>query len=709
MTVHLLKNNFSRGEFSPKSHSRVDLELYGGGAETLRNFIANQVGGIRRRSGSRFAGEAKYSDKLATFIPFVFSSTGDAYMLEFGHQYVRFWVSGPAQVLNGSLTPLEVATPYDHLDVADIQFTQVGDAIYLAHNDYEPRKLVRASSTSWSLGVVDFFDGPYLSINDTDTTVYVDEAVPDLVEGTTVTLVFSATTGVNDGLGLQASDVGRHLRVRSTVNFSGQGGGANTWMFGKIDAVNSTTSVEFECLRVGDGIAEVDNRTNAGGIPVGTPSKSWRLGAFSTLTGWPRCVEVFESRLVWANTRFQPRTLFFSRTGLPADYAPSAGNSVVEASHGMVLTVLAGLVDQILWLKEAPRLQIGTSSGIRTLGGSDTTQALSPTNISQRLEVNYGVSDAVPPAVGSAGIACGMYGKSLCAVYFDYRVNQIVAPDISRLHEHLFTTGVRKIVYQQVPESVLWARNGDGTIVGVTFDQEQNVAAFHRHDFGGDSIVVDVGAMPGTDRTEVWLLVSRTINGQHKVYVEVVDADFDLELDTLESAFFVDCGATYNGAATNTVSGLTHLAGESVIALVDGVVIRNLTVGLNGVLTLPDNRTGSFIHVGYAITSEFKTLRPPHQGQDGFILGRKQRVPWALVEILKTGGLKIGRNADDVATVEDRLTDTPFGEATPLKHGGYKVPIDDKFSDGGRVYGVITDPLPGYIRSLLIALDFETR
>lgn len=70
--------------------------------------------------------------------------------------------------------------------------------------------------------------------------------------------------------------------------------------------------------------------------------------------------------------------------------------------------------------------------------------------------------------------------------------------------------------------------------------------------------------------------------------------------------------------------------------------------------------------------------------------------------------MRVGRDEDNNATLEDRLNETPFGVPTPLKHGVYKVKVEDVQADGGRVYGVVTDPLPAYVRSLLVALDFES-
>lgn len=705
MTVHLLKNLWSRGEFSPKSRSRVDLEQYAGGAEILRNAIAVPQGGIRRRSGTRFFGSTKFPEREVAFIPFVFTSTGDTYILEFGDLYIRFWTRNGqiADPINPTI-PYEIASVYTHDEVQQIQFVQVGNVLYLAHERHYPRTLTRNSHQSWTLANFPFVDGPYYPINDTTTSVTGSAAYD---EGTTTTLTFSSVNGINNNTGFNAGDVGRHVRVKPS---------GGRWIYGTISVVTDTTHVNVLWVRVGDGTSSGDDVTTAGGT-FGTATKSWRLGSITATPAaaaaqfpfqFPACVEVFESRLIWANTADQPRTLWASRTGLPADYAPSTGDGTVSADHGFHLTILAGRADEILWLREAPRLQIGTSAGIRTIGASDTVQALSSTNVSQRLEISYGVNEVPPAHTGDANIAAARFGRAVRHVYFDYQVNSIVAPDISRLHEHLFTGGIKKLVYQQVPEGIVWALMEDCTVVGITFDQQERIVAYHRHDFGDDALVTDIEVIPGSTRDELWLSVVRFINGAQVRYVEQLEQDFDPVIDALEEAFFVDCGLTYDDAPTNAIAGLTHLADQDVIALADGVVIRNLHIDVNGILVLPDGREASKIHVGKVITTEFKTLRPPHQQEDGWILGRSQRVAQATVEVIATGGLSVGSRPEAVQPIQNRLGGTPFGVPTPLKDGVYEVPVQDRWEDGGQVYGVITDPLPGFVRSILIRLDAET-
>ena len=92
-----LQNSFSSGEFSPLASARVDSQRYAAGLATCINYIPTIQGGLVRRSGTKFVSEVKTSSLATRIINFEFSTT-QAYILEFGNLYVRFYKD------NGSIT-----------------------------------------------------------------------------------------------------------------------------------------------------------------------------------------------------------------------------------------------------------------------------------------------------------------------------------------------------------------------------------------------------------------------------------------------------------------------------------------------------------------------------------------------------------------------------------------------------------------------------
>ena len=65
----------------------------------------------------------------------------------------------------------QITTEYTDSQLADLQFAQSADVMYITHPAHEPTKLTRTGHTSWTIADVDFEKGPYLDDNTTDTTL----------------------------------------------------------------------------------------------------------------------------------------------------------------------------------------------------------------------------------------------------------------------------------------------------------------------------------------------------------------------------------------------------------------------------------------------------------------------------------------------------------------------------------------------------------
>jgi hypothetical protein len=203
-----LINNFSAGEISPLIKDRVDLSIYQNSCLTLENCFILPQGGVVGRPGTYFVNETKDSTKKFRLVPFHFSNS-QAYALEFGNQYIRFytnpagvggrivagspsaWVTATVYfegdfVTNGGFTYIcliahtsgavfatdlgagkwllssiyELSSPYLEADLFEPQFESSADTIFIAHNDYATRQLQRYSHTKWILKAVDFSPAP---------------------------------------------------------------------------------------------------------------------------------------------------------------------------------------------------------------------------------------------------------------------------------------------------------------------------------------------------------------------------------------------------------------------------------------------------------------------------------------------------------------------------------------------------------------------
>lgn len=671
MAQRLLKATLTRGELTPLAQARVDTELYQQAAEIVQDFYVLKEGGVRRRPGTRYRGEAKHANKDTRFLDFRFSAT-QAYAIELGDIYARFWTSG-GQILSGA-SPYEIVSPYPESSLRSLQWVQSGDVIYVAHRSMtiKPRKLVRTSDTSWAFSVVDFIDGPYLPINDVNNT-----CTPSVTPatGSTSVLTFANTNGINNNTGLQTTDVGRMVRL--------QLGGK--WSWGKITVRTSTTVCTVQWT---DG--------QGGGT---TASLSWRFGAFSDTTGYPGAVAIFQGRVFWGGTPVNPRYIGYSYSGLPERFFPSEVDGTVTDASGGAIDLLAG--DEILWMQESSRLQIGTPSGVRSLGAQDIDQTFGPRNISQKLEIPDGVSSVRPCVVGSSTVHCGRFEKTIHDLYYDFQVNSLVNPELSVTAEHLSYPGVKELAFQQQPHRRLFAIV-DGGLISTTINRFEKVAGFSHHSVSGT--IISMTSVPGDAQDDVWMVVRRTVNNVQKQYVETIDPDF--LRGGVEDAFFSDCGGTYSGAATNTVTGATWLAGKTVTILADGKVLPPTAVSLAGVLTLPNAVSAEVVQFGLPIQARVKLLRAPAQAADGTAFGRRMRVVGADTDVYETKGLKIVSNRGRT----DLLKEAPASvRESPgaLITGTRRVMVDGSWTSEGVLEFLMDDPLPGTIRAVNVYVETE--
>lgn len=151
---HKLLSNFSKGELSPRIEGRPDLVAYFEGGREMTNVLLLRQGGLDRRPGMRYVAAVKIAQRDTILIPFEFS-VDDAFMLEFGHLYIRiFRADGTPVLLLG--VPLEVVSPYTEAQLRAIDAKQSADVLYLWHPDVPQQKLLRVSDTNWQLLPVNF-------------------------------------------------------------------------------------------------------------------------------------------------------------------------------------------------------------------------------------------------------------------------------------------------------------------------------------------------------------------------------------------------------------------------------------------------------------------------------------------------------------------------------------------------------------------------
>ena len=150
---------FNGGEMSALLYGRVDFKKYPNSCRLLENMIPLAQGPATRRTGTRYVSDTR-NHLAAWLLPFEFS-TVQAYVIEATDQKFRFF-KDRGRIESPPGTPIEVATPYLEADLPALRWAQAEDTMYLVQAGHQIRKLTRSSHTAWTLSTVQLLDGPYL-------------------------------------------------------------------------------------------------------------------------------------------------------------------------------------------------------------------------------------------------------------------------------------------------------------------------------------------------------------------------------------------------------------------------------------------------------------------------------------------------------------------------------------------------------------------
>ena len=305
---------------------------------------------------------------------------------------------------------------------------------------------------------------------------------------------------------------------------------------------------------------------------------------------------------------------------------------------------------------------------------------------------------------GSANVAAVALEKSIIYVqkggrqirdyYFDVNAESYVSPDVSRTGEHMTQSGIIQLAPTKTPQPAVWMVRNDGVLVCMTYNKEDRILGWHRHILGGTDVKVESVCViqdPTGTFDEVWMIVSRTINGATKRYVEYMTKLWETN-DLLKDAFYVDCGLSYSGTPLATVAGLDHLALEHVDILADGARHPPLQVDITGSITLAIE--ASTIHVGLPMTSVVKLLPLDAGAADGTALGKTKRIDHGTFWFMDTVGGQYGASLNSLNIFEVRSDQDPMDVAPALFNGPLNIEWDGDYDRDASMFVVQDAPFP---------------
>jgi len=647
--MHVVQTNFTAGELSSRMRGRVDVARYQNGAETIENGKVLVQGGVERREGMRFVAETKTHASRSIVVPYVFSVT-QSYILEFGDNYIRFYRDN-AQLLDGG-SPYEITSPYSDDMLHDLSFAQGGDTLFLYHPEVPVHRLRRFEDIVWKLEEVVFDPPPviergtyhnititlgatglgattatasaaFFTEGDRDnppTTpngreIHYQDGVARITGITSPTLAnveitypFSTATLPPNGWTLEGQPTtalaltGTNA-VGETVQFAPTAGAfLHTGDLGAMISINGglvEITVQDTATPTNDRGVIRQKMTGIGGGGFTAQAGAWSIQhpVWSEQTGYPRTGTLYQQRHWMAGSPGYPTTFWASRSGLYYDFELGPLDD-----NGISYIVSSDQQNPIRHLSQLNGVVVNTFGGEFSVRGG-VEKGITPTNIQVDQQSPHGASDAAPVRVGGELMFVQRAKRKLRALIpSDIDSSQFSAPDITVLAEHITESGLHQLVYQQVPDPVLWCVREDGAIAGLTIDKDQDVVGWHRHTT--DGVVESACIIPVEDGEQVWMVVNRTISGSTKRYVERLDS----------TVYSDSCVTGTSGPGAATWSGLSHLNGKTVAVVADGCDMGDFTVS-GGAITLP--RNANTVEIGLPFTTRIKLLPPEIPTQVG--------------------------------------------------------------------------------------------
>lgn len=596
-----------------------------------------------------------------------------------GDFYIQFQSNLKRQVLvsscqvEGSGT-FSIPTPWQGVDIGKIRFDQSGDILYVACDGYQQYKIERRSNNSWSVVKYEPTDGPFRTLNTTATTI-----TPSALSGN-ITLTASApifqSTHVGSLWNIISSGQDVSVDVTAENQFSNailvEGAGsrrrfqitrAGTWVatvtlqrslvsssgpWEDVTTYTNNGTVTYDDLldnqlvwyRIGvktggftSGTAELDLSYTVGttnGVVritayTSTTSVSaevitdlgktdatedWAEGEWSDYRGYPSSVAFTEGRLFWAG-----RNGVF---GTVSDSFESLNAGTVGDSGPINRTIGSGPVDTINWILGLQRLILGAEGAEFVCKSSSLDEPLTPTNfnVKQASGQGSGVVEAV--VIDKSGVFVQRGGTRVMEIAIQDD-GEYGSTDLTVLTPEVTQGQVVRMAVQRQPDTRIHCVLNSGSVAIAVFDKTENVLCWVL--FETDGTVEDVAVLPGdigSNEDKVYYVVNRNGNRCLERWAE----EDDCQGDTLNHQ--ADSYIQYSGVATTTITGLTHLEGETVVVWANGKDLGSYVVSGGQITGISESVTSAIVGLSYM--ASYKSSKLAYAAGLGSALTQKKRV-----------------------------------------------------------------------------------
>tara|TARA_B100000214_G_scaffold90865_1_gene62772 strand:+ start:719 stop:2983 length:2265 start_codon:yes stop_codon:yes gene_type:complete len=701
--------NFQFGEVSPSLISRTDTRVYNNSAQKIENFFLRAEGGVIKRAGLKKIYEFDTSIDTAKvqqhrLVPFIFSDD-ERYIVSLEHQKIRvFQIDTSNNVtLAATLTADSSGAniPITNLNMHEVTYAQAGDVMFIAHQTFMVRKLVRTGLTSFQMETKTFdtqsagakIYQPYFQFQDLGVTLdpsassgngitlTTSEAYWDLTgsqsggnypdskhvgltikyhdQEITITSVQSATQATGNALATLKkklkvdsfrTDNGVATVTVTLVNHGFSAGDAfvvsNANTVGGIAASNlngSRTVLEVidDNVFTFNAAANANDSVAGGGTPfleTHAPATNWSEQSYSVLRGFPGAVTFHQNRLWYAGTIAQPDGLWASKSNQFFNFDIGDGSD----NDSIDIRAAIGEVNTIKHLVSNRDLQAFTSTD-EFIVPAFVEKPTTPTNATIKRQTPFGSSFVRPYVFDGATVYVQGSGEIVREMLFDDGQNAYTGQPISSLASHLIQNPIQASTLAggiDRAESYYFLVDANGTL-GV-FNSNRGEQRYGWTQFTSQGTFHSICTVD----TRVYAVVKFDKgDGTNKYILCEFDSSFNTDMAKTYSGsngVFSVSSDFANGAVLDVVSG-THYLGQFTVA------------GGNIDVSAVDNSLSS-AEIGFKFDVTLKTNPIDTLAQQGPMTGEPRSMNKVILDLSNTLSVSVNSNNLIIRQVTDDLS-----------------------------------------------------
>ena len=551
--------NFTNGQIDDKMIGRIELDKFRKSVSIAKNVQAIPQGGLAKRPGTEFI--ASLSEGNKKLINFEFNVT-QTYLLILEPGKLFIYRNGILQTdINGSGNNYLVV-PYTTGQIDNVDVLQSADTLFLLHEDVAPMTVTRGSAHNlWTLAT--FAAAPtydFANINYNSFT-------------------FTIT---NSG------DFGTQTLTSSADIFTPEhvGGAFRTSEgYARITARTNATTVTIDVIK------DLDTSTTTGTASFSGASVRVEEPAFTAAHGYPKTATFHEGRLWFAGHKELVQTIWASVTRDFTNF--EVGESLDDES--IQLTLDTDQLNAITHIVSGQHLQIFTQGGefyIRTTSGGPIT----PSDFSAKTVDRHGAKAGVKPIrLETQTLFVDYSGRHIRSFIYELTRDNYASDQMSLLASDLIDNPVDMTSLTNFggqEGNYVIVVNTNGKIALMNLMPTENILSWTSIEMADGINITHCREVEG----EIYLVLTGVKAGEDTL------VKFTL-------GRFTDASITFENSTT-TVTGLTHLEGQTVRVVADGAVLTDRVVS-GGSITVEYPADILEVGLGYDLRIKTLPISPP--------------------------------------------------------------------------------------------------